>query len=476
MQYSKNQIKSGFIWNALDSFGNQAINLVVNLTLASILGPASFGLVAMLSILIAIANIFVNGGFSSALIRKINRDEKDYSTAFYFSVLVSIVVYSIIFFISPFISEFYAQPELTNLTRLITLTIIINAFAIVPRTKLTVSLNFKNQAKANLFALIIGGATGVILAYNDFGVWSLVMQQIISAFISVVSLNILSPWKPVEPFCRERFKYLFGFGSKLLASSLLDAIYNNLYGLIIGKQFNATQLGIFNQANKISTLPATLITTVIQKVTYPMLSNMQDNHEKFDRMYLRILKISTLIIFPVMFGLCIVSEPLIDILLGDEWNASSDLISILTMALALYPIHAVNLNILQVKGRSDLFLKLEIMKKIIVTIALIVTVPMGVNAMCVGMVITSYLSLFVNTHYTGKLSTISQKKQFISLCPIGIITAISATIGYILGRDLDTNWLSIMVMLSTALFSYVVLIALFQKTLVNEIKILLKGV
>ncbi|MDN3715960.1 lipopolysaccharide biosynthesis protein [Vibrio breoganii] len=473
MKHSKQQVKSGFVWSAIDSFGNQGIGLVISLTLANILGPSAYGLVAMLTIFIAIAGVFVNSGFGSALIRKNDRDEKDFSTTFYFSLVVSLTCYSILYLSAPVIAKFYQQTELINLMRVVALTIIINTFAIIPRVKLTVTLNFKNQAKANVAAILCGGFVGLIMAFNGFGAWALVLQQLVSATISVAVLNVLSPWRPIEAFSKNAFKNLFGFGYKLLLSGLLDTIYNNIYGLIIGKHFSATQLGMFNQAHKLSSMPSAMITGVIQKVTYPILSSMQNDSVKLDDAYLKTLKIATMVVFPVMFGLCIIAEPLINLLLGEKWKGSAPLISILSMGLLLYPIHAINLNMLQVKGRSDLFLKIEVIKKIIITFSLIITVPLGITAMCIGMVTTSYLALIINTYYTAKLSSISQSKQLYTLLPIGLITALSAAIGYLSGFRILIDWLSIIIMLAASLFSYIVLMSLFQKKLLVEAKFLL---
>ncbi|WP_102543158.1 lipopolysaccharide biosynthesis protein [Vibrio breoganii] len=470
MNHSKKQIKSGFIWSALDSFGNQAIGLIVSLILANILGPAAYGLVAMLTIFMAIASVFVNSGFNSALIRKATRTEKDYSTTFYFSFSVSVICYSLLFFCAPLIANFYEQPELIPLTRVIALNIIIHSFAIIPRTKLTVALNFKSQAKANIVAVVCSGTVGLVMAFNDYGVWSLVFQNITSATVSVIMFNLLSPWRPVEKFCKQAFKELFGFGSKLLVSGLIDTIYNNLYGLIIGKQFNNTQLGLFNQANSLSMMPATLITTVVQKVTYPLLSSIQDDKPKLDRSYLLTLKLATTIVFPVMLGISIISTPLVSLLLGEAWQGSAVLISILSIGMAVYPINAINLNMLQVKGRSDLLLQLEIIKKVIITIVLFITVPMGVLEMCIGMVATRYIAIYINTYYTSKLSSISQRQQLTALLPIVIITIISAIAGYVIGIMISENITSIVVMLTVALSCYASMMLILQKSLVLEIK------
>nr|WP_284700407.1 lipopolysaccharide biosynthesis protein [Opacimonas viscosa] len=469
------QIKLGFIWSTLESFGNKAISLILSLILAKQLGPSAYGLFAMLAIFIAIAGVFVNSGFNSALIRKTDRNEKDFATTFYFSLVVSIICYGLLFISAPFISTFYDQPQLIDLTRVIALIIIIQAFAIIPKTRLTVSLDFKSQAVANVVGLLSGGTIGLTMAFNGYGVWSLVFQQLISSTINVCILNLQYPWKPLEKFCRKTFKELFGFGSKLLVSGLIDTIYQNIYGLIIGKQFSAAKLGVFNQAQMISMLPAITMTEVIQKVTYPLLSNIQEDRILLEKAYLLMLKVSALTIFPVVLGLSIISEPLIYLILGSEWQESAQFISVLCVGFMIYPIQAINLNLLQVKGRSDLFLKLEIIKKINLTVMLIVTVPLGVYEMCIGIVVTSYLALLINTYYTGKLTTISQIDQLIALFPIWLIVFISAALGFASGLAIESEWIQIIVMLLTALLSYMSLMFVFQKNLLLETVQLIRG-
>lgn len=470
----KKKIKNGFIWSAIDSLGTQAMSLVISLTLANILGPNVFGLVAMLSMFMAIANVFINSGFSSALIRKTDRNEADFATTFYFSLIVSIVCYFLLFICAPYIALFYQQPELTLLTRLIALSLIIYTFSAIPTVKLTVNLNFKTQAKCKLVALVISGTVAIVLAYFDYGVWAIVAQQLTLAVTNVLMLNLLIPWWPKQKFSNESFNELFGFGSKLLLSGLLDTIYSNVYGLIIGKQFSASQLGLFNQADKLSKLPAMTLTGVIQKVTYPMLSAMQYDTKKLDATYLLTLQFAAFIIFPVMFGICIISKPLIAILLGPQWQESAEFISIMTMAMVIYPIHAINLNMLQVKGRSDLFFKLEVIKKVIATVILVITVPVGIKAMCFGMVISSYSALFVNTYYTGKLSTLTAYKQLMVLFPIGLSAALSAFIGYMVGINVNGNLLQIVIMLVIASITYIGITLLVQRTLLIDLKSSLK--
>lgn len=468
--HDKKKIKSGFIWSALDSLGTQGIGLVINLTLASTLGPSVFGLIAMLTIFMAIANVFVNGGFSQALIRKLDRNEADFSTTFYFSLAVSIVCYLILYWLAPYIAEFYQQAELTLLTRVIAVVIIINTFATIPRVKLNVNLNFKTQAKCSLFSLMVSGSLALWLAFNGYGIWALVVQQLGSALINVLMLNLLVPWWPKSKFCNDSFKELFGFGSKLLLSGLIDTVYNNIYGLIIGKQFSAAQLGLFNQANILSSVPAMTLTSIIQKVTYPLLSSIQDDTKKLDESYLVMLQFAAFIIFPIMFGISIIAMPLIDVLLGQEWRESAEYIRIISIAFVLYPIHAINLNMLKVKGRSDLFLKLEIIKKVMLTIMLFITVPISIKAMCIGMVVTSFLALLINTYYTAKLSSLSASKQIKSLLPIGFISLVSASIGYLFGSNLNNNILQIITMLSVSLIVYIIMMLSLQRPLLVNLK------
>ncbi|NOI37739.1 lipopolysaccharide biosynthesis protein [Vibrio sp. 070316B] len=472
--FEKDRVKSGFIWSALDSFGAQLIGLIISLTLANLLGPSAFGLVAILTIFIAIANVFVNAGFSQALIRKLDRNEVDFATTFYFSLIVSVVCYMLLYWAAPYISDFYQEPQLTSLTRYIAFVIIINAFSVIPKVKLSVDLNFKTQAKCSLASLLISGSLALYLAVNGFGVWALVMQQITLALVNTLMLSYIDPWWPKCRFSIDSFKELFGFGSKLLLSGLLDTIYTNIYGLIIGKYFSSAQLGVFNQADKLSSVPAMTLTGIIQKVTFPLLSNMQHDIKKLDRSYLLTLQFSAFIIFPFMLGISIIAVPLIDVLLGDTWQASAEYISIISVAFSLYPIHAINLNMLQVKGRSDLFLKLEVIKKIMMTIMLIITVPISIKAMCIGMVVTSFLSLLINTYYTGKLSTLTAYKQLMSLLPIGLIAILSAFIGFFVGNNLDNNMLRIALTLGVALISYIIMMTTLQRPLLIKLKNTLK--
>ena len=461
----KQKTTNGLKWSAIERIATQAIQLVVMLILGRMLGPEAFGLVGMLAIFIAISQTFVDSGFSSALIRKQDRSEADYATTFYFNIVVSLSCYVLLFICAPYIADFYHQPELINLTRVLGIVILVNAFAVVQRTRLTVAMDFKTQAKASLLSVSCSTIITLILAYYNFGVWALVGQTLSFAIFNVILFNVLDPWLPKCGFSKASFKELFGFGSKLLASAILATIYENIYQIIIGKLFNAGQLGLFTQAKNLSSMPAMTLTGIIQRVTYPMMSQIQNDKQALDKAYLLTLRLAAVVISPLIIGLGLVSKPLLTVLLGQEWQSAAELMTILCIGYMLYPIHAINLNLLQVKGRSDLFLKLEIIKKVITTIVLVITVPLGIKAICIGMVTQSYLALFINTYYTGKLSSLTMLKQFKALISIWLLTfgcAAVASLWYlIVGNDIIQLGLIII----TALGLYIIAIKYLQSDL-----------
>nr|ANF29988.1 teichuronic acid biosynthesis protein TuaB [Hafnia alvei] len=424
----------------------------------------------MLAIFIAIGQVFIDSGFSSALIRKNDRSNIDYSTAFYFNIFVAVIFYIVLFITSPFISDFYQQPELTSLTKVIGLSLIINSFTLVPRTILTVSMNFKAQAKASICSVIIGGVIALTLAKCGYGVWALVAQTLSMALCNAVFLNVVAKWIPSLNFSKESFSYLFGFGGKLLASGLLDTAYNNLYQIVIGKKFDVVNVGQYTQANQISSIPAMTMTNVIQRVTYPMFSHMQDNHKKMQEYYLLTIKVAALFIFPLMAGIAIISKPLIHMFLGSQWGEASNLIMVLAFAYMLYPIHAINLNILQVKGRSDLFLKLEVIKKILGLAIIAITMQVGILYMCIGLLFHSYISLILNTYYTEKLTGLKIKNQVKEIFPIWIITLISSFIAWTSANYLsEADTIQVISMICIAVVIYLTLICLTQKKVVKII-------
>ncbi len=462
---------SGLKWSAIERLATQAIQLIIMLFLARMLGPHTFGLIGMLAIFIAISQTFVDSGFSSALIRKLDRTEIDFSTTFFFNLAASLICYLALYISAPYIANFYQQPELIDLTRVLGLTVFINALSLVQRTKLTITMDFKTQAKASLSSVFFSSVVAIFLASNGYGVWALVAQTLVASMSNTLLLNIIHPWLPKHFFSYSSFKELFGFGSKLLISSLIDTVFKNIYQIVIGKQFSAVEVGQFTQANQLTSTPSMTMTTIIKRVTYPMMSNLQGNEEKLTSSYLLTLRLSGLVIFPLMFGLAVISHSLINLILGESWKDAATLVSILSIGFLLYPIHSINLNLLQVKGRSDLILKLEIIKKSLISIMLLITIPLGIKAICIGIVIQSYIGLFLNTFYTGRLTSLSQKKQCRALFPIWVISGLCCLAAwwlvnqFRLSNDLSTVLLTIFFAVS----SYIICIRIFQSDLYNRI-------
>ena len=402
-QSLKNKTVKGVVWSSVERFSVQGVHFLVMVVIARILTPRDFGLVGMLAIFMAASQSLIDSGFSQALIRKQDRTETDNSTVFYFNIVASAFIYAILFLISPWVAEFYNEPQLVSLMRVMCLLVIINSFVVVQRAIYTATLNFKVQAKATFSSAVISGLVGVGMAVSDFGVWALVGQQLCAAIVNVILLWCYSSWRPKLIYSWTSFRELFAFGSNLLLSGLLDTVYNNVYQIVIGKIFSAASLGFFSQAKHISSLPSSNINGIIVRVTYPVLSTIQDDDERLSVNYRKLLRTSAFIVFPLMCGLAGISRPLVNILLGSKWNFTATLLIPICMAMMWYPIHAINLNLLKVKGRSDLFLKLEIIKKILGVSMLIATVPLGLIVMCYSTIVNSLIALIINTYYTGKL-------------------------------------------------------------------------
>ncbi len=416
----------GVLWSVVERFSVQVLYFIMGLLLARLLLPSDYGIVGMLAIFLAISQTFVDSGFSAALIQKKNRTEIDYSTVFFFNIGVSLFFYMILYFSAPLIARFYNLPELTLLTKVIGINVIITSFAVVQRTKLTIMLDFKTQAKASLASVFIGGCIGITMAYKGFGVWALVIQSLLRNSSEMLILMILSKWIPKAVFSKNSFKSLFAFGSKLLGAGLINTIYKNIYILVIGKVFSASELGYYTRAQQFQKMPSENITSILQRVTFPVFSSIQDDDEKLARAFREFIKLTVFIIFPLMFGLATVAGPLIRVVLTDKWAPAIPLLQLLCFAGILYPVHAININVLNVKGRSDLVLKLEIIKKIIISITILVTFSFGTKVLIIGQIFTSLIAFFINTYYTGTLINYNSFAQIKDIMPITIISVIMA--------------------------------------------------
>lgn len=399
----KQKTFKGVIWSAVERFSTQGVQFLFGILLARLLTPNDYGMIAMLTIFMAVSQTFIDSGFGNALIRKPDRNEQDKATVFFFNIFMAAACYIVIFLAAPFVARFYNMPQLSDILRILAINLIIQAFGSIQRLNLTIDLNFKVLAKISFSGALVGGTAGLICAYNGMGVWSLVVQQMTATSFRVILFWALVHWRPKSFFSKTSFKNMFGFGSKLLASGLLNTLYDNIYDLIIGKVFAAATLGNYTRAAHFANFPSSNVTGIFQRVTFPVLSKIQNDHEKLRVGYLKFLNIATLVIFPLMIGLAALSKPFILLVLTDKWANAILILQIICFAQMWYPVHSINLNVLQVMGRSDLFLKLEIIKKIVGITVLCVTLPHGIIAMCFGQWFNAIFGLVVNTYYSGKL-------------------------------------------------------------------------
>jgi len=419
----KNKTVKGVAWSAVEKFSGHGIQFLVTLIIARVLSPKDFGLVGMLSVFIAISKALVDGGFSSALIRKQDRTEADNCTAFFFNITISVVLYVFLFAIAPKVADFYNEPQLKVLMQVLCLIIIINSFGAVQRALYTATFNFKTQAKASVIASLLSGFVGILMAYKGFGVWSLVGQQLLNSFFCVTLFWLYSSWRPHLYFSMSSFRKLFSFGSNLMLSTLINAVYGNLYQIVIGKYFSASSLGHFSQSKHITHLPSANITGILDRVAYPTLSSIQNDSQRLSTSYRLFIRVSAFVVFPLMCGLGAISRPLVEVVLGEKWLFTSVLMVPMCFSLMWYPVHAINLDLLKVKGRSDLFLKLEIIKKII-----FIGAPVALQDLLVGI---SFLVILAIVNSLGVIASagvgVAEKVcGFIMLIPSAFAQSMSA--------------------------------------------------
>lgn len=425
----KDKAISGVKWNAIGRFSTQGVNFVIGLILARLLSPSDYGVVGMVGIFFAIAQTFIDSGFGSALIRKNDCTDTDYSTAFYFNVLVGFVCCILLSLASPFIANFFNTPILKDLVKVMSLNMFISSFAIVHTARLTHSVDFKSQSIVNLLTAIIAGASGILMAYNGFGVWSLVFQHIISSIVRVVLLIVVTKWLPRFEFSKESFRYLFGFGSKILVSSLLHTIYSNLTTLLIGKFYTAKDLGFYTRGQSLAAFPSSNVNSIIQSVSYPVLAKIQDDDKHLIESYRKLISMTSMVIFFGMFLLAAIAKPLIVTLLTEKWLNAVIYLQVFCFAYMFDHLCSLNLNILYVKGFSNLVLRLEIIKKTISISLIIAAISFGPLAICIASAFYTQIAVIINTYYTGKLfglGYVKQVKDFSKYLLFSIISVVPA--------------------------------------------------
>ena len=474
MSELKDKTVKGVTWSAVERFSSQGITFVFNILIARILLPEDYGVVAMLGIFMAIAKTFIDSGFATALIRKTDRTDADYNTVFYFNIVISVFFCLLLWITAPLIAAFYKIPLLVSITRVISLTLVINSFRAVQETILSIEMNFRLRSVITIVCVVAIGLVGLWMANNGYGVWALVIQSIVGSILRTILMWILVDWRPRWIFSRKSFREMFSFGSKMLGSSLLDTIYNNIYGLVIGKVFSSTSLGLYGKADSFAAFPSSSLTSLLQSVTYPALSTIQNDDERLKGAYKRMLNVSAFVIFPLMVGLASVADPLVRIVLTDKWSGMIYILQIICFAQMWYPIHAINLNILLVKGRSDYFLKLEIVKKIVCTVILCATVPFGIIVMCYGNVLSSLICLVINTHYNKELINYGILSQMKDMSPIIILSLVMGIAVWLIVGVLPILWLKLVVGIAVGGAIYLSGAAIFQfpelRELLNIVK------
>ena len=413
----KSKTIRALFWSFFERIGQQGIQFIISIILARLLLPEQFGLIAMLWIFMAIAQSFIDSGFGQALIQKQDITHIDECSIFYFNILVGFLAAGLLCLAAPWIAGFYNQPLLAPLTYVLSLNMIINAFGVVQTTLLTKHIDFKTQLKVSVIATVISGTISVIMAFNGFGVWSLVAQSLCSTLFQTILLWFFNTWRPSLVFSLDSLRGMFPFGSRLLASGLLDTVFRNIYIVVIGKLFSPADLGFYSRGQRLQQLPVDNISSIISRVTFPVFSSVQDDKARLKRGVRKALTMLVMINFPMMIGMAIVAKPLVLLLLTDKWAPCIPYLQLLCVVGMLYPLHVINLNVLLAQGRSDLFFRLEILKKILIVIAIAVTYRCGIIAMIYGQIVTSCLAYLLNSYYTGKMLDYPITEQIQDLMP-----------------------------------------------------------
>lgn len=423
---------SGVGWSAADTFLTQGVTFLVGLVLARILSPTEYGLIGLVTIFTSVLTGIVDCGFSNALIRKQEVSEDDYNTMFITNMVFSVVLFCILFACAPVIASFFNRPELVNLTRSMGSLLIIQALVIVQTTILTKRIDFKTKTKASVIAAIISGAIGIGMALGGFGVWALVGQVLSRQLSYSISLWILNHWCPNFSFNRESFRYMWGFGWKMMLSGLLNNIWNQLYQIIVGKFYTPATLGQYSRSKDYANVFSTNLTSVVQRVTFPVFSEVQYDIPRMLAAYRKVIKTTMFITVVLLISLGAIAEPLLFCLIGPQWHEASTYLPLICLSMSLYPLHAINLNMLQIQGRSDIFLYIEIIKKIIAVGPICLGIFFNIYWMLIGTVMTGIIAFFLNSYYTGKKLGYSSWMQIKDIAPsYGVSLLIALSVYYL---------------------------------------------
>lgn len=448
----KEKTIKGLAWSFTDTISRQGITFILGIILARLLDPREFGLIAMTSIFFAISQMFISSGFGDALVRKKECSQADYSTAFYYNLFAGLVFSLILYFSAGAISDYFNEPKLKQIIRVLSAGLVVSAFAQTQLTILTRRVDFRLQTKISVISGIISGVAGIVMAFMGYGVWSLVAKMLLGSIITSLLLWFLNTWRPSLEFSMKSFREMFSFGYKLLFVYLIDTVYKNVYYFIIGKFFSATDLGFYSRADQFSIFPVQNLTIAVQRVSYPVLSTIQDDDARLKEGYRKIIFSTMFMTFFMMMGLAAVAKPLILLLLGDKWSPVIVYLQLLCFGTMLLPLGALNLNILNVKGRSDLALKIELIKKALAIPVIVIGIFYGINYMIIGIIINSLIAYYINIFFSGRLINYSVREQVTDILPTFLLALLTAGIVYSLTFILKTgNLLMLLIQTGTGI-------------------------
>ena len=462
MQSVSQRAKKGIIWSAIEKFGVQGVQFVLTIILARLLEPTDYGLIALVLVVVNIFSIINETGLGASLIQKIDRDELDFSSVFVLNIILGVSLYLIVFLLSPLIAIFFNENQLTELIRVVGITLIINSFGVVQNTKLMINVDFKTQARVSFPSIIISGIIGVVFAYQGYGVWALVAQMISLSLVNVLVIWLLVKWRPLLSFSFKRIKPLFKFAYRLILARLINTIFNQIYSVVIGKEFLSSQLGFYNRAQSIKNLTSGNITSLIQRVSTPLLCETQNDHRKMGELLLKFIISTSLLVFPLLFGIFVLAEPLVIFLLSEKWLPSAPILQILCPVGILFVINTFNLNVFNATGNTGLALKNEILKKILFIFIVVISLSYGFMALIASQILIGFIELFFNSYYTKKQIGLTLLQQLSELKGILIASFIMACVVAYSTSFINSDILKLVFGFFTGLFTYFFLCWIFN--------------
>lgn len=475
MEPIKQKVLSSLIWKFGERISAQAVTFIVSIILARLLEPSHYGAIAVVNVFIALANVFVSEGFSTSLIQKKDADRLDFSSVFYVNILLSVILYLIIYFCAPYIAYFYNMSVLCPALRVLGLRLFVGAINGVQYAYVAKNMLFKKFFWSTLFGAIFSGIVGVVLAYKGFGIWALIAQYITNTTVGTLVLWFTVRWRPIFAFSLKRLSSLFSYGWKMLVSSFLDTGYKELRTFVIGKMYSSSDLAYYTKGKSFPDLVITNINASIQNVLFPAMSSQQDDKSALKSMVRRSICLSSYVVLPLMIGLALIAEPFVKILLTDKWLFCVPYLQISCLTLAFFPIHATNLQAIKAIGRSDLFLKLEIIKKTIGLVLLFISMRYGVFAIAFSMLISTVLSSYVNAFPNKKLLGYKYLEQIKDMF-LGIIPLCSMSIAVIcIGLLPINNYVLITLQVLTGAAVYITVSAVTRNESFTYLVDIIKG-